>query len=148
MADSKVSELQSADALKGTDQFYLVQGSASKKLSYSNLFLGVDTPASFSDKVAIADHGTITARGEINTTNNVTFISNVDSAGSISIATGIEGQIQIIIMSSNTGGHTVNLTGANVQGTVSFSSAGDSATLIYSSTNSKWYFIGGTATVS
>ena len=148
MADSKVSELPSASALAGTDQFYLVQAANDRKVSYANLFLGVATPASFNDKVAVADHGTITARGEITTNNNVTFINNVDSAGSISIATGLEGQIQIIIMSSNSGGHTVNLTGANVQGTVSFASAGDSATLIYSSTSSKWYFIGGTATIS
>ena len=49
-------------------------------------------------------------------------------------------------MVSNTGSHTVTLQDTTVANDITFTAAGHSATLLY--TNSKWYFIGGTATVS
>ena len=49
-------------------------------------------------------------------------------------------------MASNIGATTQTLTGSNVEGDVEFDAAGDTATMIY--TNSKWYMIGGTATIS
>ena len=51
-------------------------------------------------------------------------------------------------MTSNSGSHTVQLGGANVANTISFDAAGESATLLYDTGLSKWYFIGGSATVS
>ena len=57
-------------------------------------------------------------------------------------------KIIIIIMSSNSGGHTIQLSGANVVNTISFDAAGESATMLYDTGLSKWYFIGGSATVS
>lgn len=146
MADAKLSELTAATEAAGADQLYLVQGGSSKKISIANLFADVATPISFSDKVCITDTGTISAPGEINVTTNVTYITDPSLAGNFTIPAGAEGQIKIIILTSNTGGHTYTMNGSNMARTVSFSTAGDSATLIY--TNSKWYFIGGTATVS
>jgi len=88
----------------------------------------------------------MTALGTILSTTNITLLSDIDSAGNLGINDGDPGQVKFVIMTSNAGGHTITLQGANLQNDISFSAAGDTATLLY--TNSKWYFIGGTATVS
>ena len=146
MADSKLSELTTATSAVGTDSLYIVQSSVSKKITVANLFGAVDTPVVFTDKIQIQDSNTIVSAGAISVATNLTLISNPDSTGSLTITTGSEGQIKIIIMISNSGGHTLTLGGSAVQGSVAFSAAGASVTLIY--TNSKWYPIGGTAIVS
>jgi hypothetical protein len=146
MADAKLSELTAATAAAGTDVLYTVQGSDSKKTTVATLFADVATPVKFSDTIAITDSNTMNAVGEIITTTNITFISNVDTGGNFSIGNGVEGQLKIIIMTSNTGGHICTLQGSTMARDVVFDAAGETATLLY--TNSKWYFIGGTATVS
>ena len=146
MADAKLSELTAATAAAGTDVLYTVQGNDSKKMTVATLFADVATPVSFSDKIAITDSNTMTGVGEIILTTNITLISNPDSAGNFTIGDGVDGQLKIVIMTNNSGGHTCTLQGANLAQDISFDAAGESATLLY--TNSKWYFIGGTATVS
>ena len=131
MADSKVSALTAATALAAADQLYLVQSSTSKSITAANLFAAVATPVAFNDKVSIGDHDTITSVGAISLDTNVTFINNVDAAGNLTLATGVDGQIKIIIMSSNTGGHTVTLNAANIGSDISWDAAGESATLLY-----------------
>ena len=148
MADSKLSELTAATGAAGTDTTYLVQSSTSKQITVANLFGNVATPVQFTDSIQIGDHQTITAVGAISTSYNVTFINDVSGGGTCSIGTGTDGQVVIIIMSSNSGGHTVQLGGANVAQTISFDAAGESATLLYDTGLSKWYFIGGSATVT
>ena len=148
MADSKLSELTAASSAAGTDTTYLVQSSTSKKITVANLFGNVATPVQFTDAIQIGDHNTITAVGAISVSYNVTFINDVSAGGTCSIGTGTDGQVVIIIMSSNSGGHTVQLSGANVANTISFDAAGESATLLYDTGLSKWFFIGGSATVS
>ena len=115
-------------------------------MSVATLFADVATPVSFSDKIAITDTNTMTAVGEIITTTNITLINNVDVGGNFTIVNGTEGQLKIIIMTSNTGGHTCTLQDSTLAQDITFDAAGKTATLLY--TNSKWYFIGGTATVS
>jgi hypothetical protein len=146
MADAKLSELTAATSAAATDVLYSVQGSNSKKMSVATLFADVATPVSFSDKIAITDTNTMTAVGEIITTTNITLINNVDVGGNFTIVNGTEGQLKIIIMTSNTGGHTCTLQDSTLAQDITFDAAGKTATLLY--TNSKWYFIGGTATVS
>ena len=51
-------------------------------------------------------------------------------------------------MSSNSGGHTIQVSGANVAQTISLDAAGESATMLYDTGLSKWFFIGGSATVT
>ena len=148
MADSKLSELTAATGAAGTDTTYLVQSSTSKQITVANLFGNVATPVQFTDSIQIGDHQTITAVGAISTSYNVTFINDVSGGGTCSIGTGTDGQVVIIIMSSNSGGHTVQLGGANVAQTISLDAAGESATLLYDTGLSKWYFIGGSATVT
>ena len=148
MADSKLSELAAATAAAAADTTYLVQSSTSKKITVANLFGNVATPVQFTDSIQIGDHNTMTAVGAIGVDYKVTYISDPSAGGTCSIGTGTDGQIKIIIMTSNSGGHTVQLSGANVANTISFDAAGESATLLYDTGLSKWYFIGGSATVS
>jgi len=127
---------------------YLVQSSASKSVTNAILFGNVATPAAFNDKLSIGDHDTITAVGAISLDTNVTFINDIDAAGNLTLAAGVDGQIKIIIMSSNSGGHTVTLNAANIAQDISWDATGESATLLYDTGTSKWYFIGGSASVS
>lgn len=145
MSDAKVSELPAATTTAAVDSLYLVQSGASKSLTLANLFASIPTQVMFNDKICISDTNLATTRSQITVETNITYISNVDSTGNVSIPDGNAGQIKIVIMVDNIGSHTVTLQGANVARTVAFTSIGDSATLIY--TNSKWYPIGGTATV-
>lgn len=146
MADAKLSELTAATSAASSDSMYLVQSSTSKKITVANFFGAVATPAVFSDKIQIQDTDTQTTSGAIDITTNITFLNNPDSSGNMSLAAGSDGQIKIIVMTSNTGGHTLTLTGSSVEGNVAFDAAGETATMIY--TNSKWYMIGGTASYS
>lgn len=147
MADAKLSELTAATSAASSDSMYLVQSSTSKKITVANLFADIDTPAVFSDKIQIQDTETFTASsGALSITTNISYLSNPSGNGNLSLAAGSDGQIKIIIMISNTSAVTSSLTGSTVEGTVEFDAAGDTATMIY--TNSKWYMIGGTATLT
>lgn len=146
MADAKLSELTAATSAAASDVLYVVSGSDSNKISIANLFADVATPVSFSDSIAITDTNTMTAAGEIITTTNITYISNPDADGNYTLGAGVDGQLKIVIMISNTGSRTCTLQGSTLANDIAFTAAGHSATLLY--TNSKWYFIGGTATVS
>ena len=147
MADSKVSELTAATTVAAADQFYLVQSSTSKKLTAANLFANVATPVSFSDKINIAGTAqTLTGAGTISTASTITLL-NPGSSGTLDIGYGTEGQIKILIMIANSSAYTLTLEDSQLGHTsIRFDAVGETATLIY--TNSKWYCIGGTATVS
>ena len=142
MADAKLSELTAASSAAGTDVLYAVQGSNSTKMSVATLFADVATPVSFSDKIAITDSNTMTSAGEIILTTNITLITNPDASGNYTLGTGVDGQIKIIIMTSNSGGHTCTIKAAH---DIVLNTAKQTATLLY--TNSAWYMIGGTGSV-
>lgn len=146
MADAKLSELTAATSAAASDSMYLVQSSTSKKITVANLFGDIDTPAVFGDKIQIQDSETITEAGALSVTTNISLVTNPSSSGNLTIPVGVEGQVKIVIMTSNTGATTMTLSGSNVEGSIAFDAAGDTATMIY--TNSKWYMIGGTATIS
>jgi len=147
MADQKLSELTSVSGASASDTLYIVKDSASSKITFANLMATVATPVAFTDKVTIGDVETLTSLGSIGITTNITYLNNISATGSMSIGTGTEGQIKIIIMTSNTGGVTVTLDDSDVQhDTIVFSQAGHTATLLCA--NSKWFMIGGTATVT
>lgn len=148
MADSKLSELTAATTAAATDTAYLVQSSVSKQITVANLFGNVSTPVQFTNSIQVGDHNTITAAGAISTDYNVTYINDPSGGGTCSIGAGLDGQIIIIIMSSNSGGHTIQVSGANVAQTISLDAAGESATMLYDTGLSKWFFIGGSATVT
>jgi len=113
----------------------------------ANLFADVATPVSFSDKVSIADADTVTGPGAVSVTTNVTRLTNPSTGGTLTIAAGTEGQLKIIVMDGNSSAVTLTLDDSDLgHDTITFNNKGDTATLIY--TNSKWWLIGGTATVA
>jgi len=147
MADSKVSELTAVSVVNAADSLYVVQGSESKKATLAQVFADVATPASFSGTVAVTGAETLTSAGVISVTKNITLINNPSAAGNFTIAAGVDGQIKHIVMTGNTGSHVLALVDSQLaHASITFNSIGDTATLIY--TSSKWYFIGGTATVA
>lgn len=145
MADSKVSELTAASSLGGSDVFYLVQSGASKKITASTVFSNASNVTlkgnlNFESTVQL-----LSSPGIIDLTKQVTHLSVDASGGTITIPPGTTNQQKIICLISSAGGtYTMN---SNVAGNanVIFDVVGDTATMLY--TNSKWFFIGGTANV-
>ena len=130
MADSKVSEMTAATAAAAADKMYLVQGSNSKSVTNAVLFGNVATPTVFNDKLSVGDHDIMTAVGAVSVDTNVSFLYNFSGAGNLTLAAGVDGQIKIIIMSSNSGSHTVTLNAANIANDISWSQVGHSATSV------------------
>ena len=147
MADQKLSELTAATSAAAADTIYVVQGGTSKNITVANLFADVDTDVKFGDTISIDDSETLTGAGAVSVAKTVTILSNPGANGTLTIAAGSTGQIKILVMTSNTGTNTLTLDDTDLgHDTVTFNEAGDTATLIY--IGSKWWVIGGTATVS
>lgn len=150
MADSKVTAMQPATEANSADVLYLVKPNTSPydhKITIANLFGGIPVPVVLEDKLVLSGTPqTISAAGAISITTNVTKITSPDGNGTLTIADGVDGQIKTIIMVSNAAGHTLSITSNIGHSSITFNSAGDTATLMFMGT--VWYFIGGTATVS
>lgn len=144
MSDAKLSELTVATTATGTDSLYVVQSNTSKKITVANLFATIATPVAFTDKIKIQDSETISAPGALSVNTNLSVLTNPSTTGNITIGSGSEGQLKIVVMTATT--ETLTLSGTSIQGSIVFAAAGDSATLIY--IGSKWYMIGGTAAIS
>ena len=146
MADSKLTELTAATSVAAADQLYLVQSSTSKRVTAANVFGAIATPTVFGDKVSIGDHQTVTSAGVLSNDVNVHIITTPASGGTLTMTAGVEGQLKIIIMSSNTSAVTLTLDDSDLgHDTITFNNAGDTTTLIYA--GSKWWSIGGSATI-
>lgn len=147
MADSKVSELTSATSAGGSDILYLVQSNTSKKITTGNLFASISNPTLSGNILVGGTPQTLSAPGIISIITPITHL-NVDGVGgTLQIPNGVNGQTKIIVMTSALGGtYTINYSNVAGNANVSFNNTGDSATLLF--TNSKWYVIGGTATVT
>jgi len=148
MADSKVTDLTAATSVNSADVLYLIQSNADKKVSISTLLANLPaTLTKFSGLLALGGTTqTLANSGAINITSTTTYISNTGNA-SLTIADGTyDGQLKIIICTSATATSTLtsNIGAASVQ----FSEPGHSVILMYRSTDSQWYVLGGTATVN
>lgn len=147
MADSKLSELTAATSVAAADTMYVVQGGASKKVTNANVFGSIATPALFADKVSIGDHINVTSAGVLSNDYNVHLIVNPSAGGTLTLTAGTEGQLKTIIMTSNTSAVTMLLDDSDLgHDTITFDGAGDTALLIFA--GSKWWMVGGTATVT
>jgi len=147
MADQKISALTAATSVQSTDEVAIVRSGGNNRLTIANLFSNIPTPASFSGKVSVTGSDTMVGAGAVSTATNITYLSNPSSNGIFTIGSGVDGQVKMIIMIANSGGQTLTLDDADLaHDTITFSALGDTAMLIY--TNSKWYMIGGTATVA
>lgn len=147
MADSKVSDLVTATSTGGSDLLYVVQSNTSKKVAISTLFANAGNVTlkgnvSFDTGVSVQ---LLAAPGIVNVSTTITHLSVDATGGVISLPAGKENQLKMIVMTASSGGtYTINSNIAG-DGSVAFSSIGDSATLLY--TNNKWFYMGGTATV-
>lgn len=150
MADSKVTAMTAAASVSPTDVLYLVKPNTSPydhKVTVANLFGGIPVPVVLEDDLILG--GTVqvlTSAGAISVSTLVTRITSPDGAGTLTIPDGTEGQIKVIVMTSNTAGHNLTLNSNIGHSSIVFNSAGDTATLMFMAGN--WYFLGGTATVS
>jgi len=145
MAKLKVSELVEATQVNPADSMYIVQGGVSKQISVASFFADISDPT-LKGNVIIGDTPqTLSSGGIVSITTPITYLSISGTPDTISIPNGVSGQIKIIVTTLSVGGsYTLTSNIANGSG-VRFSSNGHTATLMY--TNSKWYMIGGTATV-
>ena len=146
MADSKVSELTAATTLGGSDAFYLVQSNTSKQITSSTLFSNAAN-VTLKDTVKLdTSVQLLSSPGIVTLAKPVTHLASDASGGSLTIPAGSTNQIKIIVMTSTSGG-TFTLSGNIVNdGNVVFSARGNTATLLY--TDTKWYMIGGTASLT
>ena len=150
MADSKLSGLTTASTLVSTDLMYVVKPATSPydhKVTIANLFGGIPVSVVLNNKLVLSGTTqTLTSAGAINTTALITKITSPDGPGTLTIADGVEGQVKVVVMISNTGGHNLTISSNIGHSSIVFNSAGDTANLIFLSGN--WYFLGGTASVA
>lgn len=149
MADTKITGMTSASELASTDVMYVVKPSTSPydhKVTIANLFGGIPSPVTFENLVMFGGTPqTLQNGGVISTTTNVTVVDSPDGAHPMTISGGTEGQTKFILMTSNSAGHACVLTGDLGHSSIQFDKTGATAQLIY--INSRWHFVGGTATV-
>ena len=145
MADSKVSELTSATSVGGSDVLYLIQSNTSKKVTASTLFANAEN-ATLKGNVKLSGVQSLSTPGTVDLLKVITHLSADASGGDITLPNGADGQLKILVMTSTSGGtYTVRGNVAN-NANIVFSAAGNTASLLY--TNSKWFMVGGTATLS
>jgi len=150
MADSKVTAMTAATSVLGTDVLYLGKPATSPydhKVTVANLFGGIAVPVVLQDDLILGGTvQTLTSAGAISIANLVTKITSPSGAGTLTIADGVDGQIKVIIMVSNSASHALTISSNIGHSSIVFNSAGDTANLIFLTGN--WYFLGGTATVT
>jgi len=144
---SKLSELTAASNVGRSDLLYVVQANSSKKANASVLFENLFDPVLKGNVSLDSTVQLLASPGIIDLTKPVTHLTVSAANGTITIPNATKtNQIKIITMISAAGGtYTISsniAAGANV----SFNAVGDTATLLY--TNSKWFVIGGTASIT
>ena len=146
MADSKLSSLTAATSAGGSDLLYLVQGTDSKKITVANFLNGLGNVAFVGNVVYGGTAQSLTTPGSINTLTPITHLTADATGGGLTINRGTAGQVKFVTLVSTTGG-AYALSG-NIAGgaTVTFDRVGDTAQLMYTSSN--WYVVGGTANVT
>ena len=146
MADKKITALQEATALSSDDIFHVVDSPASspsnKRISSTNVFNKLPTWLGFADTVATSAADSLA----IPITASIVHKTTGSDAEALTIAAGTQGQLLILVLIVDGGGTGTVAASATVADTIAFADAEDTAQLLF--TNSKWHFMGGTATVS
>ena len=140
MADKKISDLNALTVSASDDLTIVSDTSATetKKITLANVFNKVPTWLGFADTVATVAADVLV----IPVTASIVHKTAGGNAETLSIGAGTQGQILIIVKIAGSG--TATISDADINGTVAFSEVGHTATLLY--TNSKWNFVGGSAT--
>ena len=149
MADSKISELTSATSIGVSDLLYVVQSNTSKKLTTAVLFANAANVTLKGNINLDSSVQTLSTAGAITLTSPITHLSADASGGAITIPAGTTNQLKYVVMTSTAGGsYTINGVGSNIaaNANVVFSAVGKTAQLLY--TDSKWFMVGGSATLT
>lgn len=145
MADSKVNLYSPITAWLGPEMLYAIQSALDKNITLTTLFANIPVLAKFAGRIGLGtDHNVISNSGVVDVTKTITQATNT-LASIITLPAGsFDGQIIIIILTSASA--ITTLSGSLGPTSIALPVTGSSATLLF--TQSKWWYIGGSATVS
>ena len=146
MADKKISALTAMTAPAAADFLHVIDDNSgtytNQKVTLTTLFQNVPTFVAFTDTVATSAADSLA----IPITASLVHKTTGSDAEALTVAAGTQGQLLMIVLIVDGGGTGTIAASATVADTIAFADAEDTAQLLF--TNSKWHFIGGTATVS
>ena len=146
MADKIIPNLPKTEATTFDDLLLVVDTPAdsptNKKITLANLFNKVPTWLGFADTVATSAADSLA----IPVTASIVHKTTGGDAEAGTIAAGTQGQLLMLVLIVDGGGTLTIAASATVADTLAFADAEDTAFLVF--TNSKWHFMGGTASVS
>ena len=146
MADKNIANLPSSAAASFDDLLIVVdtpaESPANKKITLTNFFNKIPTWLGFADTVATSAADSLA----IPITASIVHKTTGGDAEAGTIAAGTQGQLLMIVLTTDGGGTGTIAASSSVADTIAFADAEDTAQLLF--TNSKWHFMGGTATIS
>ena len=146
MADKKISALTAMTAPAAADFLHVIDDNSgtytNQKVTLTTLFQNVPTFVAFTDTVATSAADSLA----IPITASLVHKTTGSDAEALTVAAGTQGQLLMIVLIVDGGGTGTIAASSSVADTIAFADAEDTAQLLF--TNSKWHFMGGTATVS
>ena len=146
MADKKISALTAMTAPATADFLHIIDDNSgtytNQKITLTTLFQNVPTFLAFTDTVATSAADSLA----IPITASIVHKTTGSDAEALTVAAGTQGQLLMIVLIVDGGGTGTIAASSSVADTIAFADAEDTAQLLF--TNSKWHFMGGTATVS
>ena len=146
MADKIIPNLPATTAVTRDDLMLVVDTPASaptnKKITLANLFNKIPTWLGFADTVATSAADSLA----IPITASIVHKTTGSDAEALTVAAGTQGQLLMIVLTTDGGGTGTIAASSTVADTIAFADAEDTAQLLF--TNSKWHFMGGTATIT
>ena len=146
MADKKISALTAMTAPAAADFLHVIDDNSgtytNQKVTLTTLFQNVPTFVAFTDTVATSAADSLA----IPITASIVHKTTGADAEALTVAAGTQGQLLMIVLIVDGGGTGTIAASSSVADTIAFADAEDTAQLLF--TNSKWHFMGGTATVS
>ena len=146
MADKKISALTAMTAPATADFLHIIDDNSgtytNQRITLTTLFQNVPTFVAFTDTVATSAADSLA----IPITASLVHKTTGSDAEAGTIAAGTQGQLLMIVLIVDGGGTLTIAASSSVADTIAFADAEDTAQLLF--TNSKWHFMGGTATVS
>ena len=146
MADKIIPNLPKTEATTFDDLLLVVDTPAdsptNKKITIANLFNKIPTWLGFADTVATSAADSLA----IPITASIVHKTTGSDAEALTVAAGTQGQLLMVVLTTDGGGIGTIAASSTVADTIAFADAEDTAQLLF--TNSKWHFMGGTATIT
>ena len=146
MADKKISALTAMTAPATADFLHIIDDNSgtytNQKVTLTTLFQNVPTFVAFTDTVDTSAADSLA----IPITASLVHKTTGSDAEALTVAAGTQGQLLMIVLIVDGGGTGTIAASSSVADTIAFADAEDTAQLLF--TNSKWHFMGGTASVS